>query len=162
MEILKGRLGFKGNKGDTGEIGTPVPYNGTFEQLKNSNESKFYNYVILDSLDTDYEGHWVYYDRKTSEWKDGGLYLSHYLTSEMKNWIERQSILEQKYDEQIKNIASSEPQNAEIVDARAGFDTLGSIIKQKVYHFENVEAMKNCLTLIPRRCSTNIRILWRK
>lgn len=30
-----------------------------------------------------------------------------------------------------------------------GFSTLGSIIKQKVFHFENVEAMKNCLTLIP-------------
>ncbi|MBO5348998.1 MAG: hypothetical protein J6A89_04175 [Clostridia bacterium] len=61
----------------------------------------------------------------------------------------KQNLLEQKYDEQIKNIASSEPQNAEIVDARAGFPTLGSIIKQKIYHFENVEEMKNCLTLVP-------------
>lgn len=60
----------------------------------------------------------------------------------------RQDLLEQKYDEQIENIASSEPQNAEIVDARGGFSTLGSIIKQKVFHFENVETMKNCLTLI--------------
>ena len=61
----------------------------------------------------------------------------------------RQDLLENKYDEQIKNIASSEPQNAEIVDARLGFETLGSVIKQKVYHFENVEKMKNCLTLLP-------------
>ena len=60
----------------------------------------------------------------------------------------RQDLLEQKYDDQIKNIASSEPQNAEIVDARGGFDTLGKIIKQKVFHFKNVDAMKNCLTLI--------------
>lgn len=30
-----------------------------------------------------------------------------------------------------------------------GFSTLGKIIKQKVFHFENVEAMKDCLTLIP-------------
>lgn len=60
----------------------------------------------------------------------------------------RQDMLEQKYDEQIKNIAASEPQNAEIVDARQGFDTLGLVIKQKVYHFENVEDMKNCLTLM--------------
>lgn len=30
----------------------------------------------------------------------------------------RQDLLEQKYDKQIENIASSEPQNAEIVDAR--------------------------------------------
>ena len=29
-----------------------------------------------------------------------------------------------------------------------GFDTLGLIIKQKMYHFKNVEAMKSCLTLI--------------
>lgn len=65
------------------------------------------------------------------------------------NTKNRQDLLEQKYNEQIENIASSEPQNAEIVDARAGFSTLGSIIKQKVFHFKNVEAMKNCLTLIP-------------
>lgn len=63
--------------------------------------------------------------------------------------ITRQDLLENKYDEQIKNIAASEPQNAEIVDARLGFDTLGIVIKQKVYHFENVEKMKNCLTLLP-------------
>lgn len=30
----------------------------------------------------------------------------------------RQDLLEKKYDEQIENMASSEPQNAEIVDAR--------------------------------------------
>lgn len=62
----------------------------------------------------------------------------------------KQNLLEQKYNEQIKNIAASEPQSPEIVDARLGFDTLGSVIKQKVYHFENVEQMKECLTLIPR------------
>lgn len=61
----------------------------------------------------------------------------------------KQDELERKYDEQIKNIASGEYQNAEIVDARSGFPTLGSIIKQKIYHFNNVEEMKNCLTLIP-------------
>ena len=61
----------------------------------------------------------------------------------------KQDELERKYDEQIKNIASSEPQNAEIVDARAGFPTLGSIIKQKIYHFKNISEMKNCLTLVP-------------
>lgn len=61
----------------------------------------------------------------------------------------RQDLLEKKYDEQIKNIAGSEVQSAEVVDARCGFDTLGSVIKQKVYHFENVEKMKNCLTLLP-------------
>lgn len=40
---------------------------------------------------------------------------SNNLSNETKN---RQDSLENKYDEQIKNIASSEPQNAEIVDAR--------------------------------------------
>ena len=34
------------------------------------------------------------------------------------NTKNRQDLLEQKYDEQIENIAASEPQNAEIVDAR--------------------------------------------
>lgn len=151
-EIIKGSLGFKGQKGDTGEIGTPVPYLGTFEELKNSNMDKLHNYIILDSSDTEYVQHWVYYDRYSSIWKDGGLYLSYQLTTEMQNWINRQSILEQKYNEQIKNIASTEPQNAEIVDARMGFDTLGDIIKRKVYYFSNVEEMKDCLTLFPRRC----------
>ena len=60
---------------------------------------------------------------------------------------DKQNWLEKKYDEQIKNIASSEPQNAEIVDARWGFETLGSIIKKKIYHFDNIKEMKNCLTL---------------
>lgn len=64
----------------------------------------------------------------------------------------KQDMLEKKYNEQIKNIAASEPQNAEIVDARLGFETLGGVIKQKIYHFENVEKMKQCLTLWPRRC----------
>lgn len=36
------------------------------------------------------------------------------------NTKNRQDLLEQKYEEQIENIASSEPQNAEIVDARRG------------------------------------------
>ena len=61
----------------------------------------------------------------------------------------RQDLLERKYNEQIANIASSEPQNAEIVDARQGFRTLGEAIRQKIYHFNNVEEMKNCLTLLP-------------
>lgn len=61
----------------------------------------------------------------------------------------KQDLLEKKYDEQIKNIAASEPQSPEIVDARAGFGTLGSIIKQKIYHFENVEKIKKCLSLVP-------------
>lgn len=131
-----------------GEIGTPVVYNGTFEDLKNSKMDKKYNYIILDSTDNDYEGHWVYYDWGTEEWKDGGLYLSYQLTSEIKERLDtndliieqntlRQDTLEQKYDEQ----------NAEIDDARSGFDTLGNVIKQKIYHFENIETMKNNVVL---------------
>ena len=66
----------------------------------------------------------------------------------IENNVARQDSLERKYDEQIKNIASSEPQNAEIVDARNGFDTLGKTLKQKIYHFSNVEEMKNCVNLV--------------
>ena len=61
----------------------------------------------------------------------------------------RQDLLEQKYDDQIAELANDEPQLPEIVDARQGMETLGSIIKQKVFHFNNVEDMKNCLTLSP-------------
>ena len=59
----------------------------------------------------------------------------------------KQDLLEQKYDEQIKELANETPQLPEIVDARQGFETLGLIIKQKIYHFSNVAQMKNCLTL---------------
>ena len=55
-------------------------------------------------------------------------------------------------DEKISRITEGNidiDPNAEIVDARSGFPTLGSIIKQKIYHFNNVEEMKNCLNLIP-------------
>lgn len=61
--------------------------------------------------------------------------------------IAKQNELERKYDEQIKNIASENVQNAEIVDARMGFDTLGNVIKKKIYHFENVEEIKRCKIL---------------
>lgn len=60
----------------------------------------------------------------------------------------RQARLEQKYDEQIKELANENPQLPEIVDARQGFDTLGGVIKQKIFHFDNVASMKNCLTLV--------------
>ena len=159
-EIIKGSLGFVGAKGDTGEIGTPIPYEGTFEELKNSDKSIYYNYIITDSTDIEHEGHWVYYDRKASKWKDGGLYLSHNLTSEIKNSLKDTNNkiidvendfdnLERKYNEQIENIAQTEPQSAEIIDARSGFSTLGNIIKQKLYHFENIETMKKCISLMP-------------
>lgn len=59
----------------------------------------------------------------------------------------RQDLLEQKYDEQIKELANEEPQLPEIVDARGGFNTLGGVIKQKIFHFDNVAEMKSCLTL---------------
>ena len=45
----------------------------------------------------------------------------------------RQDMLEEKYENQIKNIAGGEYQNAEIVDARNGFDTL-----RKYHKTENV------------------------
>lgn len=66
----------------------------------------------------------------------------------IENNVARQDSLERKYDEQIKNIASSEPQNAEIVDARNGFTTLGKVLKQKIYHFSNVEEMRKCVNLV--------------
>lgn len=56
----------------------------------------------------------------------------------------RQDLLENKYDEQIKNISASEPQSPEIVDARSGFDTLGNTISKKTYFFNNVAEMKAC------------------
>lgn len=59
----------------------------------------------------------------------------------------RQDLLEQKYDEQIENIAGSTVQNAEVVDARKGFSTLGNVIKQKVYHFDTVSQMIACTNL---------------
>lgn len=59
----------------------------------------------------------------------------------------RQDLLENKYDEQIRNIAASEPQSPEIVDARSGFNTLGNIISKKTYYFNTVAEMKACTKL---------------
>ena len=104
-------------KGDTGEIGTPIPYDGTFNQLKSDDVDKLYNYIILDSSDTEYSGHWVYYDRNTSEWKDGGLYLSHQLTTEIKNEL----------NEIITNISNvKEELEAENARLRKDLDALPS------------------------------------
>ena len=148
---IRAQLGFKGNKGDKGEVGTPIPFNGTFEQLKVSGNSKDFNYIILNSTDTLYEGHWVYYDKYSSTWKDGGLYLSHYLTDEINNTLEdvinNQNTLERRFDEQLEELTNKEPQLPEIVDARKGFSTLGNVIKQKVYHFDTVVQMIACTNL---------------
>ena len=37
--------------------------------------------------------------------------------------------------------------NAEVIQARAGFDTLGKNLKQKIYHFNNVKEMCECRNL---------------
>lgn len=44
----------------------------------------------------------------------------------------------------IKTIDTHE----EVMDARQGFNTLGGVIKQKIFHFDNVATMKSCLTLV--------------
>lgn len=61
---------------------------------------------------------------------------------------------DKRIDKQLQNMTLDTPSEAEIVDARGDYDLLGNrlnaselIIKQKIYHFENVEAMKSCLTL---------------
>lgn len=63
---------------------------------------------------------------------------------------------DKRIDKQLQNMTLNTPSEAEIVDARGDYELLGYrlnawdlIVKQKVYHFQNIEAMKNCLTLIP-------------
>lgn len=75
-EIIKGCLGFKGEKGEHGEVGTPIPYEGTFQELQNSEEDKGRFYIIMDEQDEVYYRHWVYYDEENEQWKDGGEYLA--------------------------------------------------------------------------------------
>lgn len=75
-EIIKGCLGFKGEKGEHGEVGTPIPFEGTFQELQNSEENRDRFYIIMDEQDEVYYKHWVYYDEKTEQWKDGGEYLA--------------------------------------------------------------------------------------
>lgn len=74
----------------------------------------------------------------------GGIYA---INKEVEENTTKQNLLEQKYNEQIKNLANQDPQLPEIVDARCGFDTLGELLKKKIYHFNNVEDMKKCLSL---------------
>lgn len=74
MDRLRGHLGFKGEKGDTGEIGTPKVYHGLFAELQvDKNVDTNYHYIILNETDS-YCGHWVYYDESDEVWLDGGLY----------------------------------------------------------------------------------------
>ena len=75
-EIIKGCLGFKGEKGEHGEVGTPIPFEGTFQELQNSEENRDRFYIIMDEQDEVYYKHWVYYDEKTEQWRDGGEYLA--------------------------------------------------------------------------------------
>lgn len=74
MDRLRGRLGFKGEKGDTGKVGTPKVYQGLFAELQvDTNVDTNYHYIILNETDS-YCGHWVYYDESDEVWRDGGLY----------------------------------------------------------------------------------------
>lgn len=49
------------------------------------------------------------------------------------NTKNRQDLLEQKYNEQIKNMTLESPSDAEIVDARGGFDTLSKRLDAKEF-----------------------------
>jgi len=74
LDRLRGRLGFKGEKGDTGKVGTPKVYQGLFAELQvDTNVDTNYHYIILNETDS-YCGHWVYYDESDEVWRDGGLY----------------------------------------------------------------------------------------
>lgn len=68
-------------------------------------------------------------------------------TKLLKETQTRQDLLEKKYKEQIENIAGATVQNQEIVDARKGFENLGNTLKQKIYHFNTVAEMKECINL---------------
>lgn len=87
------------------------------------------------------------------------------LTDKLEKAIKKQDT---RVEEQIKNMTLKDPSSAEIVDARGKYNILGERLnvsdekideqgliidrlkKEKIYHFENVEKMKKCLTLVPR------------
>lgn len=74
MDRLRGHLGFKGEKGDTGEIGTPKVYEGLLTELQvDENVDRGFHYIVLNRADS-YCGHWFYYDEDKEVWLDGGLY----------------------------------------------------------------------------------------
>ena len=73
-DVLRGSLGVKGEKGETGAVGTPKVYKGSFEELQfDSGVDRNFHYVILNSKDG-LNGHWFYYDKELDVWLDGGLY----------------------------------------------------------------------------------------
>lgn len=74
LNRLRSHLGFKGEKGDIGDAGTPKVYSGlATELLGDSKVDKNFHYIILNENDL-YNGHWFYYDEDDEAWKDGGLY----------------------------------------------------------------------------------------
>ena len=75
-DILRGSLGFKGDKGDAGSVGTPKVYTGLLEELQvDMMVDTDYHYIIVNGEDR-YNGHWFYYDASDEVWLDGGLYQS--------------------------------------------------------------------------------------
>ena len=73
-DVLRGCLGFKGEKGETGAVGTPKVYKGGFEELQfDAGVDRDFYYIILNSKDS-LNGHWVYYDEEKDVWLAGGLY----------------------------------------------------------------------------------------
>lgn len=81
------------------------------------------------NLNTGLNNNWDKLDKAFGE-LNNDTEAYHNLTNDTKK---RQDILEEKYNNQIKNIAGGEYQNAEIVEARNGFDTL-----RKCHKTENV------------------------
>lgn len=71
---LRGHLGFKGEKGDTGAVGTPKVFTGSFRDLQSDLKvNKEYHYILVN-LSEELNGHWFYYDEDKEFWTDGGLY----------------------------------------------------------------------------------------
>ena len=71
---LRGHLGFKGVKGEIGNVGTPRVYSGSFRDLQvDLRVNKEYYYILVNPSE-ELNGHWFYYDEDKEFWIDGGLY----------------------------------------------------------------------------------------
>ena len=129
--ILEADLHYRGPRGYSNyELAVQNGYKGTeAEWLEEQKQGAFDNYK--EDFDAEYKKQETSFNKHVKDKTDEALGI---------------------LDDEIAKVTNGQIEldpNAEIIQARAGFPTLGSIIKQKIYHFENVEAMKNCLTLVP-------------
>ena len=129
-QILESDLHYRGPRGYSNyELAVQNGYIGTEEQwLEEQKQGAFQNYKA--DFDREYGNRVNTFDGHVEDKTDEAL-----------------DILDNEIAKVTNGQIELDP-NAEIIQARSGFTTLGKTLKQKIYHFANVAEMKACTNLV--------------